>query len=76
LIRARAIENLVYVVAAAQVGRHAKGRETYGHSMVVDPWGIVVAERAEGPGIVTAEVDRGRMAELRAQLPSIEHRKL
>jgi nitrilase len=76
LVRARAIENLVYVVAAAQVGRHAKGRETHGHSMVVDPWGVVVAERAEGPGLVTAEVDLGRMSELRAQLPSIDHRRL
>jgi nitrilase len=76
LLRARAIENLVWVVAAAQVGRHAKGRETFGHSMVVDPWGVVVAERAEGPGVVTAEVDRARMVELRTQLPSIEHRRL
>ena len=76
LVRARAIENLVYVVAAAQVGLHAKGRETYGHSMVVDPWGVVVSELARGPGVVIADVDPGRMAQLRSQLPSIEHRRL
>jgi len=76
LVRARAIENLVFVVAAAQVGRHAKGRETHGHSMVVDPWGVVLAERADGPGIAMADVDLGRIAELRAQLPSTEHRRL
>jgi nitrilase len=66
----------VYVVAAAQVGLHAKGRETYGHSMVVDPWGVVVSELARGPGVVIADVDPGRMAQLRSQLPSIEHRRL
>jgi len=76
LVRARAIENLVYVVAAAQVGRHAQGRETYGHSMVVDPWGVVVAEQHDGPGVVTAAVDLERLEELRAQLPSRDHRRL
>ena len=76
LVRARAIENLVFVVAAAQVGRHAKGRETHGHSMVVDPWGVVLAERADGPGMAIADVDLGRIAELRTQLPSTEHRRL
>jgi len=63
-------------VAAAQVGRHAKGRETHGHSMVVDPWGVVLAERADGPGMAIADVDLGRIAELRTQLPSTEHRRL
>jgi predicted amidohydrolase len=76
LVRARAIENLVYVVAAAQVGHHAKGRETHGHSMIVDPWGAVLVQRAEGPGVVTADVDLERIAELRLQLPSPEHRRL
>jgi nitrilase len=76
LLRARAIENLVYVVAAAQCGRHAKGRETYGHSLVVDPWGAVVAERPDGPGVVTADIDLERIRALRAQLPSVEHRRL
>jgi nitrilase len=76
LVRARAIENQLWVVAAAQVGRHARERETYGHSMVVDPWGIVVAERPEGAGVVVADVDAARLGDVRAQLPSVEHRKL
>jgi predicted amidohydrolase len=76
LVRARAIENLVYVVAAAQVGQHANGRSTYGHSMVVDPWGVVLSEQAEGAGVVAADIDLERIAELRAQLPSVEHRRL
>lgn len=76
LVRARAIENLVYVVAAAQVGRHAKGRETWGHSMVVDPWGEIVAERAEGPGLAVADIELARIEEVRGQLPSVEHRRL
>jgi len=76
LIRARAIENLVYVVAAAQAGHHAKGRETWGHSMIVDPWGTVLAERTEGSGVVTAAVDLDRISELRSQLPSPDHRRL
>ena len=75
-VRARAIENLCWVVAAAQVGHHAKGRETYGHSMVVDPWGVIVVEQGEGPGAVVADVDLGRLRELRSQLPSVEHRRL
>ena len=76
LLRARAIENQVYVVAAGQVGAHAKGRETHGHSMIVDPWGAVLAERSDGAGVVTASVEPGRIAELRAQLPAVEHRRL
>jgi predicted amidohydrolase len=76
LVRARAIENLVYVVAAAQVGQHAKGRETHGHTMVVDPWGVVLSEQADGAGVVVADVDLERITELREQLPSIEHRRL
>lgn len=76
LVRARAIENLVYVVAAAQVGHHAKGRETHGRSMIVDPWGTVLAERAEGAGVVSARIARERIAELRSQLPSPDHRRL
>ncbi|MGD8289894.1 MAG: carbon-nitrogen hydrolase family protein [Gemmatimonadota bacterium] len=76
LVRARAIENLVFVIAAAQVGQHAKGRETYGHSMVVDPWGSVLAERAEGAGLVVADIDPDRIGALRVQLPSTEHRRM
>lgn len=76
LIRARAIENLVYVIAAAQAGRHANGRETYGDSMIVNPWGEILARRAREPGVVTAECDLEKLKALRAQLPSIEHRKI
>lgn len=76
LLRARAVENLAYVVAPAQGGTHENGRRTWGHSMVVDPWGVVLAQRAEGAGIVVADLDRGRQAGLREQLPALEHRVL
>jgi predicted amidohydrolase len=76
LLRARAIENLCYVLAPAQGGRHQNGRSTFGHSMLVDPWGDVVAERAEGPGIVVADIDLRRIAECRARLPALAHRVL
>jgi nitrilase len=66
LLRARAIENQAYVVAPAQGGTHAGGRRTYGHSMVIDPWGEIVAERAdEGEGVLLAEIDAERTKELR-----------
>ncbi|MEZ5618120.1 MAG: carbon-nitrogen hydrolase family protein [Rhodocyclaceae bacterium] len=76
LLRARAVENLCYVLAAAQGGTHPSGRMTWGDSMVVDPWGGVLDRLAKGPGVVTAEVDRDRIAELRASLPALEHRRL
>jgi len=76
LLRARAVENLAYVVAPAQGGVHENGRRTWGHSMVVDPWGGVLAEQAEGPGVVTAELDAARQARLRLELPALEHRVL
>jgi nitrilase len=76
LLRARAIENLAYVVAPAQGGVHENGRRTWGHSMVVDPWGVVMAERAEGPGVVTADLDAARQARLRLELPALDHRVL
>ena len=76
LLRARAIENLCYVVAPAQGGVHANGRRTHGHTMIVDPWGKVLAERAEGEGVVLAEMDAARLAEVRKSLPALEHRKL
>lgn len=76
LLRARAIENLCYLVAAAQTGTHPGGRQTYGHSMVVDPWGAILAESATGrPGIVRASVDTGRLRRLRQQFPVLEHRR-
>ncbi len=76
LMRARAIENLGYVIAAAQTGRHPNGRETFGDSMIVNPWGEVLARRAQGAGVVTASCDLQKLKSFRAQLPSIEHRRL
>jgi len=77
LLRARAIENLAYVVAPAQGGVHENGRRTWGHSLVADPWGEVVACRNEdGEGVVVAELDAERMADWRRQLPALEHRVL
>lgn len=76
LLRARAIENLAYVIAPAQGGTHPAGRRTWGHAMIVDPWGEILAVREEaGPGMVVAEVDTRRVAELRRSLPVIEHRR-
>lgn len=76
LQRARAIEASAYVIAAAQVGRHDDGRETYGHSLVVDPWGEVLLDLGgEEPGLGFAEIDLARLAEVRAQLPSLANRR-
>ncbi|MGH8672947.1 MAG: carbon-nitrogen hydrolase family protein [Burkholderiales bacterium] len=76
LLRARAIENLCYVVAPAQGGRHPNGRRTHGHTMIVDPWGAVLAERDEGEGVVLADIDARRLAEVRQSLPALYNRKL
>jgi nitrilase len=76
LLRARAVENQCYVIAAAQGGRHENGRRTYGHSMVVDPWGEVLAVLPEGVGVVFAEIDAARIASVRTQLPALEHRRV
>ncbi|MDP1899221.1 MAG: carbon-nitrogen hydrolase family protein [Rubrivivax sp.] len=76
LLRARAIENQCYVLAAAQGGTHPNGRRTWGHSMIVDPWGEVLEVLDEGEGFVIAEVDAQRIAEVRRQLPALEHRRL
>ncbi|MES2100155.1 MAG: carbon-nitrogen hydrolase family protein [Pseudomonadota bacterium] len=76
LLRARAVENQCYVIAAAQGGRHENGRRTFGHSMVIDPWGEVLALLPEGEGVVLAEVDPARIASVRAQLPALAHRRL
>ncbi len=76
LLRARAVENLCYVLASAQGGTHPSGRRTWGDSMVVDPWGEVLGRLAEGPGVVAAEMDAARIAELRASLPALQHRVL
>lgn len=75
LLRARAIENLCYVVAPAQGGLHPNGRRTHGHTMIVDPWGEVVAVKPEGEGVVYADIDAARIAEVRKSLPALEHRR-
>ncbi len=76
LVRARAIENLSYVLAAAQGGFHLSGRETYGHSMIVDPWGSVLAQVPRGPGSVSAKIDIDFLTSTRRNFPCIDHRKL
>ena len=76
LLRARAVENQCYVIAPAQGGVHANGRRTYGHSMVVDPWGEIVGVLPEGAGVVLADVDPARLGSVRRQLPALEHRRL
>jgi nitrilase len=76
LLRARAVENQCYVLAAAQGGTHPNGRRTWGHSLIVDPWGVVVEVLPEGEGFVIAEVDAQRIAQVRLQLPALAHRRL
>jgi deaminated glutathione amidase len=73
LNRARAIENGCFVFAAAQGGRHENGRETFGHSLIVDPWGRILAEAAAEPGVVLATVDPAQVTAARAKIPSLEH---
>jgi deaminated glutathione amidase len=75
LLRARAVENQAYVVAAGDWGEHPGGRRTYGRSMVVDPWGIVVAQAPDGDAVVTATLDRARVDEVRAALPALANRR-
>ena len=76
LLRARAVENQCYVLAAAQGGTHQNGRRTWGHSMLIDPWGEVVAVLPEGEGVVAGVVDTGRIQEVREALPALKHRVL
>jgi predicted amidohydrolase len=73
LMRARAIENGCFVFAAAQGGKHENGRETYGHSLIVDPWGRILAEGATEPGVFMAEIDPAEVANARARIPSLQH---
>ena len=75
LLQARAIESLVYVVAAGQWGEHAGGRKTYGHSLILGPWGERLAELPVGPGVVCADLDMIRIEELRGRFPTLEHRR-
>ncbi len=75
LLRARAIENFSYVIASAQEGIHPSGRRTYGHTLVVDPWGQVVAEKQKGEGLLMVEIDLKRVEKARKEIPSLEHRR-
>ena len=76
LLRARAIENLCYVVAPAQSGTHTSGRETYGDSLIVDYWGQVLSRLARGTGVITADIDLVKQAETRARFPALDNRQL
>jgi len=75
LMRARAIEAGAFVIAAAQTGHHADGRDTYGHSLAVDPWGEVLLDMGEAPGVALVEIDPARVAEARDRIPVIQHRR-
>jgi predicted amidohydrolase len=75
LLQARAIESMVYVVAAGQCGEHAGGRLTYGHSMIIGPWGEILAERDADPGVVCADLDMSALAALREKFPVLQHRR-
>ena len=76
LLRARAIENQCYAIAAAQGGVHSSGRRTHGHSMIIDPWGRIVAELPEGEGVLWADLDPALLASVRNRLPALRHRVL
>ncbi len=76
LLRARAIENQAYVLAPAQHGRHSEKRVTYGHAMVIDPWGLVLARAPDGEGVAVAEVDLEHLTRIRTHLPALSHRRL
>ena len=75
LLRARAVEAAAFVVAAAQTGEHQDGRATYGRSLAIDPWGEVLADAGEAPGVVFAEIDPARLADVRARIPVLSHRR-
>jgi deaminated glutathione amidase len=76
LLKARAIENACYVIAPAQCGTHPGGRETYGHSLIIDPWGGVISEAsADEPQVIVAEFDAAKVEAVRAQIPILAHRR-
>ena len=75
LLRARAIEAGLFLVAAAQVGRHEDGRQTFGHSLVVDPWGEVLLDMGEKPGVAFADIDLKRISDVRSRIPALKHRR-
>ena len=74
LLQARAIENTCYVIAPAQTGTHYARRQTHGHAMIIDPWGAILADAGDEPGIAIAEIDPSRLQQVRRQMPSLEHR--
>jgi nitrilase len=76
LLRARAIENQCYLLAVGQGGVHENGRMTHGNSMIIDPWGEILDRKAKGPGVVIADLDHQRIADIRESLPALAHRKL
>jgi predicted amidohydrolase len=76
LLRSRAVENLAFMAAAAQGGKHDNGRRTWGHAMLVDPWGAILDQKPEGAGVVVAELDFERITQCRSRLPALEHRGL
>jgi predicted amidohydrolase len=75
LLRARAIEAGLFVVAAAQVGHHEDGRNTFGHSLVVDPWGEILLDMGEEPGVGFADIDLKRISDVRSRIPALNHRR-
>lgn len=76
LLRARAIENQCFLIASGQGGWHSERRQTYGHSMVIDPWGVILAEKDTGPGVVVADLDLARLEDIRRRMPVQQHRRL
>jgi predicted amidohydrolase len=76
LLRARAVENFAYVVAPAQYGQHQPGRRSYGRSLIVDPWGTILAQAPDGEGVILAQLDYDRLQHLRRELPALRHRRL
>lgn len=76
LLKARAIENLAYVVAPGQYGQHSSGRRSFGRSLIIDPWGLILAQAPDGEGVIYARLDHARLTRLRRELPCLEHRRL
>ena len=74
LLQARAIENTCYVIAPAQTGCHYARRQSHGHAMIIDPWGVVLADAGDEPGVVVAPIERSRLEQVRQQMPSLKHR--
>lgn len=76
LLRARAIENQAYVIAPAQFGRHSERRQSYGRSLIIDPWGLILAQAPDGEGVITADIDLDHLRTLRRNMPCLEHMRL